>query len=126
VFDRSDFVAHAHLAAASALFVGLIVVAGANFLAFRAAKPGSRNPYALLALLLLVSGVGIGAFHLIDKYGTHWNWTHWLFWLEASVIAEFIGYWIVQSVHLWETETPSALWAATLESTSPETGAVAP
>jgi FtsH-binding integral membrane protein len=116
LFDRPAFVAHAHLAAASALFVGLILVAAASFFAFRDAERAgslrgqSKNPYALLAFLLLASGAGIGGVHLVDEYGTHWHWAHWLFWLEAAVIGEFVAYWVVQSAHLWDTETPSTIW----------------
>jgi heme A synthase len=44
LFDRPAYVANAHLAAASALFVGLIAIAGASFFAFRGAKAAGSVP----------------------------------------------------------------------------------
>lgn len=111
MFDRPGFVAHAHVAAAISLFAGLILVALASDFAYGDAKAAGQaeaagpNPYAFLAGLLMATAAGIlGTRFVIDEH-----WTHWLFWLEAAVIAEFIAYWIVQSKYQWNIATPGEL-----------------
>jgi hypothetical protein len=55
--------------------------------------------------MVLTLSVIVGA-HLVDD-----RFTHWLFWLEAAIIAEFAIYWVIQTQELWNVVNRSQLQA---------------
>jgi hypothetical protein len=95
--------ANGHSIAAITLFVGIVVVVLIN--AIGLARTSQDNPptkayanrYLWIAIAMLLSFVAI--------IGTHVLWsgfTLWFFWLEAVLLLEFAGFWVVQTVELWD------------------------
>jgi hypothetical protein len=110
VFNRDGFTKYAHRAAASSLFAGLILVVVINALTHRKIRAKQdkdtnpvKNPYALLAVVMIAVTAVMGVFKLwITK-----DWRHSLFWIEISVIGEFMVFWGIQTKLLWGYVTPT-------------------
>lgn len=91
---------NAHIYAAIAMFVGIVVVVLLNT---RNADKKYRIAYLSISAALLVSLAVLVPMWLSGNYD------HVLFWLEASVIAFFALFWIVQTAELWNVEQRSEL-----------------
>jgi hypothetical protein len=89
---------NAHWTAAIAMFGGMLAVVGLN--AWGAERTGAngryRNAYGLVAAAMLLSGAVIGIAH-----GQVPDWRHWLLYLEAALLVEFLAFWLVQTIELW-------------------------
>jgi hypothetical protein len=89
---------NAHWTAAIAMFGGMLAVVGLN--AWGAERTGAdgryRNAYGLVAAAMLLSGAVIGIAHRQVP-----DWRHWLLYLEAALLVEFLAFWLVQTIELW-------------------------
>jgi len=54
-----------------------------------------RNPYAVIALVMIADAIGWGIAGLV------FNWSHWIIWIEATLIALFAVFWGWQTSELW-------------------------
>jgi hypothetical protein len=98
----AGFRANAHTTAAIGTFLGILAVVGLNALGAERAREGGaspvryRNAYGVIALAMLASAVIIGA--------AHWRvsgWRHGVLLIEATLLVEFMVFWLVQTVELW-------------------------
>ena len=92
-----------HLAAAIALFAGIVGVVAVNSFTFSwldaeavAARPAYRRSYRVILVLMLLVVVVFGVLALCGVFD------HAVFWLEAGVIALFAAYWVLQTLELWD------------------------
>lgn len=95
----------AHSAAAILTFVGILVVVGLNAWGAMVARPltgGARygTAYIAIAALMFVSFVVIGGIHLALS-----DWRHGVLVIEATLLLEFLAFWLVQTVELWRDTT---------------------
>jgi len=75
----------------------LVVIGVASVILSRIVNPaGYVNRYGYVAVAMVLTLGVIVAAHFIDD-----RFTHWLFWLEATIIAEFAIYWVIQTEELW-------------------------
>src|SRR5262245_37733431 len=58
-----------------------------------ALKP--RNPYLWIAIAMILDAIVWGIVGLV------FNWQHWIFWVEATLIVLFALFWGWQTVELW-------------------------
>ena len=95
-----EFRENGHMTAAITMFVGIVVVVGVNAYGFAHKPPptsGQRpmNWYLFVAVAMVVSAAGIfAASKLLD------NFDHWVFVIEAVLIAEFAVFWLIQTLEL--------------------------
>jgi hypothetical protein len=54
-----------------------------------------RNPYAVIALVMIADAIGWGIVGLV------FNWSYWIIWIEATLIALFAVFWGWQTSELW-------------------------
>jgi len=109
---RTFFRDTAHYSAAISLFVcflAVVILDAFNYKVHKepatAAKPVGdkvkatfltwRNPYAVIALVMIVDAIGWGIVGLV------FNWSHWIIWIEATLIALFAVFWGWQTAELW-------------------------
>jgi hypothetical protein len=59
-----------------------------------ALKP--RNAYLWIAIAMILNAVAWGVVGLV------FNWQHWIFWIEATLIFMFAFFWSWQTVELWK------------------------
>lgn len=100
---RQAFLDVGHGAAAIILFLGIVGVVGVNGIALARARREAGldrrgqlvNSYSFGFVLMLVStAIVIGVVRLfLDQ---------WIFVLEAVLIAQFLGFWITQTVERWK------------------------
>jgi hypothetical protein len=113
---RSFFTHTAHYSAAITMFVcflGVVTVDAINYKIHKdpavdiqdplqvqvkatfadALKP--RNPYLWIAIAMVVDAIVWGIVGLV------FNWQHWIFWIEATLIFMFAFFWSWQTVELW-------------------------
>ena len=96
---RHFYLDTAHYTAAVAMFMCIIGVVSLNAFAF-GRKPGNRsyaNRYSVVAVLMVASVVGMGG------YRWAFGWDHAVLWIEASLIALFATFWLMQTAELWES-----------------------
>jgi ABC-type branched-subunit amino acid transport system permease subunit len=112
VAARATFLENGHYAAAISLFAGIVFTVLTNAYSYGGYNPRGNGPrkyanrYAYVATaMVLTLSVIVGA-HLVDD-----RFTHWLFWLEAAIIAEFAIYWVIQTQELWNVVNRSQLQA---------------
>jgi len=104
-FNRGAFMCHGHNTAAILLFVAIVAVVfvSARGLARKQAKEDGRpvrahfwNRYFWGFVLMVVS------IAVIAITGPWLGWLdHWVFWLEAALIAQFGTFWLTQTLELW-------------------------
>jgi hypothetical protein len=58
-----------------------------------ALKP--RNPYLWIAIAMILDAIAWGIVGLV------FNWQHWIFWIEATLIFLFAFFWGWQTIELW-------------------------
>jgi hypothetical protein len=109
---RTFFRDTAHYSAAIAMFVCFLAVVILDAISYRvhqepavAAHPvpdkvkatflSWRNPYAVIALVMIADAIGWGIVGLV------FNWSHWIIWIEATLIALFAVFWGWQTSELW-------------------------
>jgi hypothetical protein len=99
--DRDSFIEGAHYTAAVTLFACIVAVAVLNAWGFGQEHGGDgrvrryANRYAVIAVAMVLALVGMG---LVTWLG---DWDHGLLWIEATVIALFAVFWVIQTVELW-------------------------
>lgn len=102
-FWPQAFQRNGHHVAAIALFAGFVAVVIRNAWGFARKQGGGEptvakaatNRYAIVAIAMVISAVGLGAAgQLVD------NFNHWLFFLEAALIFEFAVFWGIQTAEL--------------------------
>ncbi|MDP3893133.1 MAG: hypothetical protein Q8Q44_18005 [Nocardioides sp.] len=95
--DRSLFLDVGHYAAAVVMFGCIIVVVVLNALAYERVTHSrmDRNPYAVVAVLMVVLPLVMGGVHLAV------GWEHVVLWVEATLILLFAVFWVVQTRELW-------------------------
>jgi hypothetical protein len=91
---------HAHIGAATTMFLGIVVVVLLNT---RGAATRYKVAYGAISAVLVLAIVVLGS---MWRFG---NFDHVVFWLEATVIALFGVFWLVQTVELWPVEQRSDL-----------------
>jgi hypothetical protein len=101
------FVANAHGIAAAAMFASIIATVFITaFIADKAVVP-SANPalyhriYQGIAVVMAITLVGAVIVHFALD-----NFNHVVLWVEVALIAEFGGYWVVQTVEKWKPPPP--------------------
>jgi hypothetical protein len=96
--DRSSFDGHAHYAAAITLFVCLIVVVLINSIAFGRADQERKDGFVFWNRYTLVALLMAGVFLAILLW--HWTvgWDHWILGIEASLLALFVAFWLIQTL----------------------------
>jgi hypothetical protein len=109
---RTFFRDTAHYSAAIAMFVCFLAVVILDAISYRvhqepavATHPVAgkvkatflswRNPYAVIALVMIADAIGWGIVGLV------FNWSHWIIWIEATLIAVFAVFWGWQTSELW-------------------------
>ena len=101
-----QFTCYGHNTAAISLFVGVVAVVVLNALALarrRAAHSGRSvrshllNRYSVGFLVMLAAAAVVG---VLAGGGL----AEWVFWLEAVLIAGFLGFWLMQTFELWQGE----------------------
>jgi hypothetical protein len=105
LFNRGAFMCHGHDTAAILLFIGIVgaVFVSARGLARKQAHQDGRpvrahfwNRYFWGFVLMVASIV------VIAVAGPWLGWLdHWVFWLEAALIAQFGTFWLTQTIELW-------------------------
>jgi hypothetical protein len=105
LFNRGAFMCHGHNTAAVLLFIGIVgaVFVSARGLARKQAHADGRpvrdhfwNRYFWGFVLMVASIV------VIVVAGPWLGWLdHWVFWLEAALIAQFGTFWLTQTIELW-------------------------
>lgn len=105
LFNRGAFMCHGHNTAAILLFIGIVAVVfvSARGLAAKQAKEDGRpvrdhfwNRY-FWGFVLMVASIAV-----IAIAGPWLGWLdHWVFWLEAALIAQFGTFWLTQTFELW-------------------------
>jgi hypothetical protein len=105
LFNRGAFMCHGHDTAAILLFIGIVgaVFVSARGLARKQAHEDGRplrahfwNRYFWGFMLMVASIV------VIAVTGPWLGWLdHWVFWLEAALIAQFGTFWLTQTIELW-------------------------
>lgn len=100
-FFRDNFLKHAHMGAAIAMFSVVAVVILLNGLQRRANRK-SWLPYAGLAAAMPVSGVLLFALSKVDK-----DWHHFVLWLELVELSLFGVYWVLQTFEHWNGGVPT-------------------
>ena len=105
VFNRAGFMCHGHNTAAILLFIGIVAVVfvSGRGLARKQAKEDGRPVRAHLwnryfwGFVLMVVSIAV-----IAITGPWLGWLdHWVFWLEAALIAQFGTFWLTQTIELW-------------------------
>ena len=105
IFNTKLFLSQAHGAAGVLMLSAFIATVFTT--AYLAKKeeplPGRRDYrgfYTFIARLMLVTLIGVVTVHF-----THPDWFRipWITVLEAALILEFLAYWVVQSIELWDT-----------------------
>lgn len=93
---RTLFTEKAHYTAAILMFVFIfaVVVLNARGFGSKTGGPATRNRYAIIAALMLLSAVVIGA---AGKAG----WDYWVLAIETALITLFAVFWVVQTEELW-------------------------
>jgi len=99
-WNRDGFKSGAHYTAALAMFLCIIVVVIVNARQYHRkpateSKPASRNPYALIAVAMVVLPLLLAAYNWI------FGWDHAVLWIEGVLIALFALFWISQTKELW-------------------------
>jgi hypothetical protein len=104
-FNRGGFMCHGHNTAAILLFIGIVAVVfvSGRGLARKQAQEDGRpvkahfwNRYFWGFVLMVASIAGIAI------AGPWLGWLdHWVFWLEAALIAQFGTFWLTQTLELW-------------------------
>jgi hypothetical protein len=113
---RSFFTHTAHYSAAIAMFVCFLGVVILDAISYEIHKdPGlnvhdplpvkikatlhdalrPRNPYLWIAAAMFLDAIAWGILGLV------FNWQHWIFWIEATLICFFAFFWCWQTVELW-------------------------
>ena len=105
LFNRDSFMCNGHNTAAILLFLGIVAVVfvSGRGLAHKQAKEDGRpvrahfwNRYFWGFMLMVASIV------VIAVAGPWQDWLdHWVFWLEAALIAQFGTFWLTQTLELW-------------------------
>jgi hypothetical protein len=109
---RTFFRDTAHYSAAISMFVCFLAVVMLDAISYKvhkepaiAAQPAPskvkatflswRNPYAVIALAMIADAISWGIVGLI------FNWSHWIIWIESTLIALFAVFWGWQTSELW-------------------------
>lgn len=93
---------NAHTPAAIAMFVGILAVVGGNAWsatredAQRTTAVGYGKAYVVIVAVMAVTAVVLGV--------AHWQvsgWRHGIFWIESTLLAEYLVFWVIQTAELW-------------------------
>jgi hypothetical protein len=111
IFNTKFFLIHAHGAAGLLMLSAFIATV---FTTAHLAKKEVRSPdrpyyggfYTWIARLMVVTLIAVVALHITRP---HWFLIPWITVLEALLILEFLAYWLVQTVELWETPDRATL-----------------
>ena len=94
---------NAHATTAFLTFAGILAVVAFNSRgAGEQAEQGEsrfaryRDIYRDIAVLMVATLVVVVGAHLLVE-----SWRHWVLYLEALLLLEFLAFWIVQTVELW-------------------------
>jgi hypothetical protein len=105
LFNRDSFMCHGHNTAAILLFIGIVAVVfvSGRGLGHKQAREDGRPPRAhfwnryFWGFVLMVASIAV-----IAVAGPWQGWLdHWVFWLEAALIAQFGLFWLTQTIELW-------------------------
>ena len=99
-WNREGFDQGAHYTAALAMFICIIIVVIVNARQYHrkpatGAKPSARNPYAVIAVAMVVAPL------LLAAYKWVFGWDHAVLWIEGVLIFLFALFWISQTKELW-------------------------
>jgi hypothetical protein len=98
---------NAHTNAAIAMFAGMLAVVALNALGAHRTRTRAddryRNAYGFVAAAMFLSGAVIGIAHCLVS-----DWRHWVLFIEAALLLEFLVFWLIQTVELWRRTTRDA------------------
>jgi hypothetical protein len=113
--DTASFLQAAHYVAAVGMFGVFVVVARMNAASARDDPAGPvlamfpverrRTGYSLISWSMLVAVVVAGLLGLLQLAG-HIPIPHWLFWVEAILLALFAAFWALQTIEYWRDGVP--------------------
>ena len=89
------FRANAHATAAFGTFIGIVAVVAINAIDTRG-RVAFRRLYMVIAAAMVASMVVIGVLYRLVS-----GWRHGLLWIEATLLLEFLAFWVVQTIELW-------------------------
>jgi hypothetical protein len=98
---RDNFLDHAHMGAAVAMFSVVAVVIALNAL-HRRAHGKSWLWYAGISAAMPISAAVLGAVAAIDT-----DWHHFVLWLELVELGAFGLYWVLQTFEHWDGGVPT-------------------
>ncbi|MFD4291622.1 hypothetical protein ACFWPA_15120 [Rhodococcus sp. NPDC058505] len=109
LFVPDAFAAHGHSVAAVAMFAGLIgvVVASATSASYTAGASTYGRFYRVIARWMLATLTVI----VVVRYAFP-DWEHYVIVVEFLLIAQFVAYWLVQTVELWNVVDRTDLYPA--------------
>jgi hypothetical protein len=95
---RDTFLGNAHYFAAIPMFLLIVFVVVVNAIGWREQRGGrrARNPYTLLAVIM------VSALVVCAALGHFAGWDHWTLVLEATLIGAFAVFWSIQTWDLWD------------------------
>lgn len=99
----AGFRANAHQIAAVGTFIGIVTVVALNARGAARARRGEasaaryRNVYGLIGATMAASAVVIG---VADRLVS--GWRHGVLFIEAALLGQFMVFWLVQTVELWD------------------------
>lgn len=107
VFARQTFLDFGHGVAAIILFLGIVGVVGINGVALARARAAqgherrgqllNRYTFGFLGMILSAALIILVVRPFVEQ---------WIFVLEAALIAQFLGFWITQTVERWKVPEP--------------------
>ncbi|MCW2650184.1 MAG: hypothetical protein JWR32_1160 [Mycobacterium sp.] len=103
---RAQFERHAHLTAAIAMFIGIIVVVVLNAVYASQRSDRQRRGHVwvtavYIAIAVLMLATLVAAIFVHARYGPQWK--RWgVIALESALILEFLVYWAVQTADWWK------------------------
>jgi hypothetical protein len=95
-----EFRDNAHTVAAFGTFIGIVAVVAINAIDARSGTilgTTYRAIYGLIAAAMVASMVVIGLLYMFIS-----GWRHGLLFIETALLLEFLAFWIVQTVELWD------------------------
>lgn len=105
IFFRNGFNKYAHGIAGTLMILAFIAtVSCAAYLVRRQEESPHRNSYKwwyrVIAVAMLVTLVTVLTLHLVRP---HWMGDLWIIVFETGLIVEFVAFWVVQTIELWDT-----------------------
>lgn len=104
---RQAFLDTGHYVAAVGLFLGVVGVVGVNAIALARARASAGRDRLAQWSNLYTMGFVLMILTIVIVVVAVRPWVEqWVFWLEALLIAQFLAFWITQTVERWRIPEP--------------------